>query len=569
MAGPGVPIMRALIRHIVIIIGALFTGCDSTTDIGPAADSVVIGDFHTMDPNQPFAEAVAIADGRFSYVGSKSGAMARVAERTEVIDLGDAVAYPGLIDAHVHIAGIGLAMRSVDLTGAKSYEEIVARVAERAKMTRAGAILLGRGWHQSKWQQVPEGSLDGFPTHHALSAAVPDHPVLLEHANGHSVLLNQNAMNQLGLSSKSIAPEGGVIVFQDEQLTGLLHEAAIDLTLPLQQYDTDTATQLVDLAQQHLLRQGITTAHDAGALHVDIQAQTQMAKRGDLLLRLYTMVSAGDAKALAEWINRGPQINLGDHRLTVRSIKIQADGALGSRTAWLHAPYTDAPDTNGVVTYDLHSLSALIEQTRNDSWQINVHAIGDRANSEVLKAFAPFTQRLIDHRFRIEHAQHLAPGDGVLFAKQGVIASMQPIHLSSDRPWAINRLGRERIEQGAYIWQELLAEGVVIASGTDAPVEPVNPIANFYAAVTRKTLLGIPSDGFEPKQRLSRYEALYAMTMGGAFAGFEETEKGSVEVGKLADITVLSQDVLAVPEAQILSTEVVMTLVGGEVLYHR
>ena len=561
--------MRALIRHIVIIIGALFTGCDSTTDIGPAADSVVIGDFHTMDPNQPFAEAVAIADGRFSYVGSKSGAMARVAERTEVIDLGDAVAYPGLIDAHVHIAGIGLAMRSVDLTGAKSYEEIVARVAERAKMTRAGAILLGRGWHQSKWQQVPEGSLDGFPTHHALSAAVPDHPVLLEHANGHSVLLNQNAMNQLGLSSKSIAPEGGVIVFQDEQLTGLLHEAAIDLTLPLQQYDTDTATQLVDLAQQHLLRQGITTAHDAGALHVDIQAQTQMAKRGDLLLRLYTMVSAGDAKALAEWINRGPQINLGDHRLTVRSIKIQADGALGSRTASLHAPYTDAPDTNGVVTYDLHSLSALIEQTRNDSWQINVHAIGDRANSEVLKAFAPFTQRLIDHRFRIEHAQHLAPGDGVLFAKQGVIASMQPIHLSSDRPWAINRLGRERIEQGAYIWQELLAEGVVIASGTDAPVEPVNPIANFYAAVTRKTLLGIPSDGFEPKQRLSRYEALYAMTMGGAFAGFEETEKGSVEVGKLADITVLSQDVLAVPEAQILSTEVVMTLVGGEVLYHR
>lgn len=561
--------MRALIRHIVIIIGALFTGCDSTTDIGPAADSVVIGDFHTMDPNQPFAEAVAIADGRFSYVGSKSGAMARVAERTEVIDLGDAVAYPGLIDAHVHIAGIGLAMRSVDLTGAKSYEEIVARVAERAKMTRAGAILLGRGWHQSKWQQVPEGSLDGFPTHHALSAAVPDHPVLLEHANGHSVLLNQNAMNQLGLSSKSIAPEGGVIVFQDEQLTGLLHEAAIDLTLPLQQYDTDTATQLVDLAQQHLLRQGITTAHDAGALHVDIQAQTQMAKRGDLLLRLYTMVSAGDAKALAEWINRGPQINLGDHRLTVRSIKIQADGALGSRTAWLHAPYTDAPDTNGVVTYDLHSLSALIEQTRNDSWQINVHAIGDRANSEVLKAFAPFTQRLIDHRFRIEHAQHLAPGDGVLFAKQGVIASMQPIHLSSDRPWAIDRLGRERIEQGAYIWQELLAEGVVIASGTDAPVEPVNPIANFYAAVTRKTLLGIPSDGFEPKQRLSRYEALYAMTMGGAFAGFEETEKGSVEVGKLADITVLSQDVLAVPEAQILSTEVVMTLVGGEVLYHR
>jgi predicted amidohydrolase YtcJ len=561
--------MRALIRNTVMVIGALTAGCDLSTDTPSTADVVMIGDIHTMDPNQPIADAVAIANGRFSYVGNKSGAMARVDEHTEVIDLGDAVAYPGLIDAHVHIAGIGSAMRSVDLTGAKSYEELVARVTARAATTRPGAILLGRGWHQSKWEQAPEGSLDGFPTHHALSAMVPDHPVLLEHANGHSVLLNQNAMDQLGLSSETVAPEGGVIVFRDGQPTGLLHETAIDLTLPLQKYDTDTAAELVDLAQQHLLSQGITTAHDAGALYVDIEAQTQMAKRGDLLLRLYTMVSAGDAKALAEWIDRGPQVNLGDHRLTVRSIKIQADGALGSRTAWLHAPYTDAPETSGVLTYDLKSLSTLIKKTRNDSWQINVHAIGDRANSEVLSVFAPFTQRLIDHRFRIEHAQHLAAGDGALFARQGVIASMQPIHLSSDRPWAIDRLGRQRIETGAYIWQELLNQGVVIASGTDAPVEPVNPIANFYAAVTRKTLLGTPPDGFEAEQRLSRYEALYAMTMAGAFAGFEETEKGSVEVGKLADLTVLSQDILTVPEAKILSTEVVMTLVGGEVVYHR
>lgn len=561
--------MRLLVAQGVIFIAALFIGCDLQTDTADGAEVVVLGGIHTMNPKQPFAEAIAVVAGRFSFVGNKEDAIKMIGERTEVIRLGSSVAYPGFIDAHVHIAGIGSAMRSVDLTGAKSYDQLVARVAERARSMRRGATLLGRGWHQSKWQQAPEGSLDGFPTHHALSHAVPDHPVVLEHANGHSVLLNQKAMDQLGITSATIAPEGGAIVFQDGQPTGLLHETAIQLTLPLQQYDLETAVELVDLAQQHLLGQGITSAHDAGALQVDIQAQEQMAERGDLSMRLYTMVSATDTLALTEWLARGPQINLGDHRLTVRSLKIQADGALGSRTAWLHSPYTDAPDTSGILTYDLNLLSTLIDQTRRDNWQINVHAIGDRANSEVLSVFAPFTQRLIDHRFRIEHAQHLAPGDASQFSSQGVIASVQPIHLSSDRPWAIDRLGRQRIEQGAYIWRELLNEGVVVASGTDAPVEPVSPLANFYAAITRKTLSGTPLGGFEPEQRLTRYEALYAMTSAAAFAAFEEREKGSIEVGKLADLTVLSQDILVIPEAQVLDTAVVMTLVGGKVAYRR
>ena len=561
--------MRSLIKVAAMVFAVLISGCNSSTDTAPGADVVVLGEFHTMNPDQPVAEAVAITDGRFSFVGEKNAVKEQINKHTEVINLGSAVAYPGLIDAHVHIASIGSAMRSVDLTGAESFDQLVARVKARANVTRRGATLLGRGWHQSKWLQAPEGSVDGFPTHHALSAAVPDHPVLLEHANGHSVLLNQKAMDQLGISSSSIAPEGGVIVFRDGQPTGLLHETAIELALPLQQYDIDTAVELIDLAQRHLLSQGITTAHDAGALQVDIRAQEQMAQRGSLSMRLYTMISAADTDALAEWLKRGPQINLGDNRLTVRSIKIQADGALGSRTAWLHAPYTDAPDTSGVLTYDLNTLSTLIEQTRSDNWQINVHAIGDRANSEVLDVFAPFTQRLIDHRFRIEHAQHLAPEDTPRFGDLGVIASMQPIHLSSDRPWAIDRLGRERIEEGAYIWQKLLQAGAVVASGTDAPVEPVNPIANFYAAVTRKTLSGKPSGGFEPAQRLTRHESLYAMTMAAAYAGFEEQEKGSIEVGKLADLTVLSHDILTIPEAQILDTEVVMTVVGGEVLYQQ
>jgi predicted amidohydrolase YtcJ len=376
-------------------------------------------------------------------------------------------------------------------------------------------------------------------------------------------------MDSLGITGDSIAPEGGVIVRRNGAPTGLLHETAIKLTAPLQHYDLKTATSLVDAAQWHLLSQGITTAHDAGASQVDLAAQTRMAQEGSLIVRLYSMVYASDEGALEEWLARGPLLNDGDHRLSVRSIKVQADGALGSRTAWLHAPYSDAPDTRGVLTFSLEALSDLIATTRADNWQINVHAIGDRANSEVLSVFAPFTKAAVDHRFRIEHAQHLRLGDAALFAEQQVIASMQPIHLSSDRPWAINRLGRQRIEDGAYIWRSLLREGVLIVTGTDAPVEPVNPIANFYAAVTRRSLDGTPETGFEPAQKLTRQEALYAMTLAGAYAGFEENEKGSIEVGKLADLTVLSQDLMTVEADRILDTVVSWTMVNGEVVYSR
>ena len=555
----------AALLSAALFSALLLAGC------GKAAppDAIVTGTLYTMDPAQPRVEAVAIDNGRFSYVGDRAAAMALKGPETRVINLGEGVAYPGLIDAHLHVAGIGAAMRAVNLSGADSFTDIIERIAARAGNLRDGVTVTGHGWHQSKWREAPPGSVDGFPTHHALSEAVPSNPVILEHANGHSVLLNQAAMDQLGINAGTLAPEGGVVVMQDGEPTGLLHETAIALAAPLQAYDQQTAEELLELAQRHLLSEGITTAHDAGALQVDLAAQTSMATRGDLVIRLYSMVLASDQAALDEWLARGPLLGEGDNRLTVRSIKVQADGALGSRTAWLHAPYSDAPDTTGVLTYDLDALRELIRASRGDQWQINVHAIGDRANSEVLEIFAPFTSTAEDHRFRIEHAQHLRPGDGPLFASQGVIASMQPIHLSSDRPWAIDRLGQQRIDEGAYIWRDLLNSGVVVASGTDAPVEPVNPMANFYAAVTRKTLAGLPKEGFEPEQKLSREEALYAMTLAGAYAAFEEADKGSIEVGKLADITVLSQDILTVAESVILQTEVMLTLVGGEVAYKR
>ena len=559
--------MHPLQRLAALILAATaLLSCQSQT---ASPDTIVLGQLVTMDPQRPQVSAVAISNGRFSFVGERDAALALRGHHTRVIDLANATAYPGLIDAHVHVAGIGSAQRSVDLTGASSFSELINRVAARASTLRAGVVVQGRGWHQSKWLNPPAGHVEGFPTHHALSEAIPDHPVVLEHANGHSALLNRRAMEQLGIDADTTAPEGGVIVMLDGQPTGLLHETAIDLTAPLQTYDLQTAEELVELAQQHLLSEGITTAHDAGASQVDLEAQWGMARRGDLDMRLYSMVYAADEGALNEWLVRGPVINVGDSKLTVRSIKVQADGALGSRTAWLHAPYTDAPNTSGVLTYDLDALSQLIRDSREDNWQINVHAIGDRANSEVLAVFAPFTATAADHRFRIEHAQHLRLGDVPLFAEQGVIASMQPIHLSSDRPWAIDRLGQLRIEQGAYLWRDLLDEGVLVTSGTDSPVEPVNPIANFYAAVTRKTLKGEPETGFEPAQKLTRMEALYAMTLAAAYAAFEEQDKGSIEVGKLADLTVLNQDLITVPEAEILNTDVLLTIVGGEVAYQR
>ena len=559
--------MRPLQQLAALILAATaLISCQSQTE---PPETIVLGRMVTMDPQQPQVSAVAINNGRFSFVGDQAAALALRGPDTRVIDLEDATAYPGFIDAHLHVAGIGAAQRSVDLTGASSFSELIDRVAARASTLRPGVVLQGRGWHQSKWLKPPAGHIAGFPTHHALSEAVPNHSVVLEHANGHSVLLNQRAMEQLGIDANTIAPEGGVIVISDGQPTGLLHETAIELAAPLQAYDAQTAEELVELAQQHLLSEGITTAHDAGASQVDLAAQWAMARRGDLDMRLYSMVYASDEGALSEWLARGPLISAGGAKLTVRSIKVQADGALGSRTAWLHAPYTDAPNTSGVLTYDLDALAALIRDSREDNWQINVHAIGDRANSEVLAVFAPFTDRDSDHRFRIEHAQHLRLGDGPLFAEQGVIASMQPIHLSSDRPWAIDRLGQRRIVEGAYIWRDLLSAGVIVASGTDAPVEPVDPIANFYAAVTRKTLKGVPETGFEPAQKLSRMEALHAMTLAAAFAGFEEQDKGSIEVGKLADLTVLDQDLTTIPEAEILNSEVLLTIVGGEVVYQR
>ena len=375
-------------------------------------------------------------------------------------------------------------------------------------------------------------------------------------------------MDVLNLNYNTPTPDGGVIVKDGKgDPTGILHENAIDLAYALTALSKESSMAAILAAQAHAFKWGITNFHDAGASSTDIDAQLTLDESKQLKLRVYTMISAQDEALTDYWLARPPLIADDNSRLTIRSFKAVMDGALGSRTAWLHQPYTDDPGTSGVQTFDESRLVEIMNRSNTHGWQINTHAIGDKANTVVLDAIdeASLTER--DHRSRIEHSQHLLPSDIDRFSTLGVIASIQAIHMSSDRPWAIDRLGKERIESGAYLWRDLLNAGVHIANGTDVPVEPINPIANFYASVARKTLKGLPADGYEIGQKLSRQETLKSMTLWNAYAAFEEAEVGSISVGKRADMTVTDQNLMTVDETMILAAKPVMTIVGGEVVF--
>ena len=533
------------------------------------ADTLVVsGTIYTADDTNTQVEAVVIEDGRFTFVGDLATAQSKAGEDHRHIALGAATAYPGFIESHGHLSSLGEAITNLDLNGVDSYQTIVGMVADAAAKASPGQVIKGRGWHQSKWSKEPSVTVDGFPTHRSLSEVSPNNPVFLGHANGHTALVNQAAMDALNLNYNTPTPDGGVIVKDGKgDPTGILHENAVDLAYPLIALSIDSAKTAILAAQDHAFRWGITNFHDAGAGSTDIEAQRVLDASGDLKLRVYTMVSAQDEALTDYWLARPPVIADDDSRLTIRSFKAVMDGALGSRTAWLHQPYTDDPGTSGVQTFDENRLVDIMNRSNAHGWQINTHAIGDKANTVVLDAIdeASLTQR--DHRSRIEHSQHLVPSDIERFSKLGVIASIQAIHMSSDRPWAIDRLGKERIESGAYVWRDLLNAGVHIANGTDVPVEPINPIANFYASVARKTLKGLPDEGYEIGQKLSRHETLKSMTLWNAYAAFEEAEVGSISVGKRADMTVTDQNLMTIDETQILATKPVMTIVGGEIVY--
>jgi predicted amidohydrolase YtcJ len=531
------------------------------------------GKIVTMNASAPTAQAIAVRGDKIAALGSDRETAQWIGPATKVIDLHGMTAIPGFIEGHGHFTGVGEFRMGLDLREARTWDDIVAQVARAAKQAKPGDWIVGRGWHQSKWDHAPDPNVEGFPLHASLDKVSPDNPVLLTHASGHASFVNATAMQLAGITRATPDPAGGEILKDSAgNPTGLLRERAGGLASSVygrwQASHQDLAKEIA-LATGECLAKGITSFEDAGSPPATVDVFRAMAEKGDLRIRMWVMLRASNAVLQAN-LDKYRTIGAGGGYLTVRAIKRYMDGALGSRGAWLLAPYTDKPDSKGLNVEDPADIRETGALALQHGYQLCVHAIGDRANREVLdiyeSLFREHPPERKDLRWRIEHAQHLSAADIPRFAQLGVIAAMQAIHCTSDAPYVLLRLGAQRAEEGAYVWQKLMKSGAIVGNGTDAPVEDVSPLACYYAAVSRKL-----KDGsvFYPDQRMSREEALRSYTWNNAYAAFEEKVKGSLEPGKLADITVLSRDILTIPEDQIPATDVVYTIVGGKVMFQR
>lgn len=557
---------RLLISAVVLLVSA---GCGGGAPQETADLVVRGGTIITMDPDRPEVEALAARGQTIVALGDEQEIRSRIGPETDVIELDGATAIPGLIEGHGHFLSMGWSKMQLDLAAASNWQEIVLMVADAAATAEPGQWIFGRGWHQEKWDRPPANAVDGLPLHDELSRVSPDNPVLLTHASGHAAMANAVALKLAGIDESTVDPAGGEIVRDSNgRPIGVLRETAEQLVSAIADRQPSEATlrRMTELASEECLVNGITSFQDAGTTFDRVAFLQSLAAHGELDVRLWVMLSE-DNRTLAERLPGFRVYREGNEYLTVGGIKRWVDGALGSHGAWLLEPYTDLPTSTGlniVTPQELRESARLAAEFR---LQLCSHAIGDRANRETLDVYEEALATVPDggeRRWRVEHAQHLHRDDIGRFAELGVVAAMQPIHCVSDGPWVPVRLGERRAREGAYVWRDLLESGAVIASGTDVPVEDVDPIANFHAAVTRQT-----NDGsvFYPEQRMTRMEALRSMTRDAAWAVFEEDRKGTLEVGKLADITVLSLNPLTVPELEIRRTEVLFTVVGGAVRY--
>ncbi len=557
----------------ILALSLILAGCAGRPE---PADLVLLGGkIVTLDPAHPEARALAARGESIVALGDDGAVESFIGPATSVVRLEGAFAIPGLIESHGHLLNLGMLRLNVDVKTAQSWEEVVDRVREAARHAKPGEWIFGRGWHQEKWSHPPARTVEGFPTEDLLSAAAPDNPVLLKHASGHAAIVNQAALKESGIDANTPDPPGGKIVRDAAgRPTGVLVDTAVERAEETRDaararraasaIDEETA-RAVELAQQECLSKGITTFEDAGEPFATIERLRALAAGGRLRMRLWVMARDTNAM-LRDHLSSAPH---GDGRgfLEVRAIKRQIDGALGTRSAWMLAPYSDDPSTTGLNTEPVDDIEETAKIAIENHVQLCVHAIGDRANRETLDLFERTFRAHPDRkdlRWRIEHAQHLDRADLPRFAKLGVIASMQGIHCVSDGPWVPTRLGPGRAESGAYLWRDLIDSGVVVCNGTDVPVEDVDPIANFHASVTR-----VMADGraFYPRQKMTRMEALRSYTVNAAYAAFQDGIKGTLEVGKLADVTVLTRDILTVPDAEIPGTKVAYTIVGGKIVY--
>lgn len=567
-----------MFRYGTFVIIASLAACGSPAPSGPTADLVLLnGNVVTVDPDIPNTTAIAVGGDRILAVGGDHVIGRYIGEETQVIDLNGQTAIPGFIEGHGHYTSFGGSLLILDFRYAKSFAEIVSMVAEAAATTPAGEWITGRGWHQDKWEEKEDVLVEGLPVHDSLSAATPDHPVMLIHTSGHGVFVNERAMRLVELDESTVPPEGGEIV-RDEQgrATGMMREAAQDVfreaysghqgRRPAGVAEAELR-RMITLAGEESLRHGITSFQDLGTTFAEVDVIKRMADEGALPVRLY-MAFEEDAADMRGRLDEYRMIGYGNNFLTVRTIGEKVlDGALGTHGGWLLEPYTDLPRSSGLNVVPVTEIEESARLAIEHDYQMAIQGIGDRAYRELLDIYEAEFKRnpdKSDFRWRIEHAQVIHPDDVARTVELGVIPAVQGIFACSDGPWVEDRLGPERTKERGYIFNTLAEAGLVPTNGTDPPVDEISPIGSFHCSVTRQ----LPDGSyFQPQEVYSRERALYSYTMGNAIAAFEEDDKGSLTPGKLADITVLSQDLLTVSDDDMMDTEIVMTILGGQVRY--
>lgn len=534
---------------ILLCLGLLATGAGQAQ---PADLMITNAHIYTMDKAHPLASRMAVRGGRI--VGIDAGASMAA---TRTVDLAGATVVPGFIDSHGHMEGLGEMLDSFDLREIRTVEEVAAIVRKVAVSRAKGEWIQGRAWDQTNWGGV-------FPTEQPLSAAAPDNPVYLTRVDGHAGWANRRAMGIAGVTKDTPDPLGGRIIRgRDGQPTGIFVDRAQSLIArKIPPATQQQVTRRLEIAVKECARLGLTTVHDAGIPANVLEGYRELLRENKLPLRIYAMIG-GDGELWRQYLKRGPEV--GD-RLTVRTIKLIADGAMGSRGAAFWQPYSDDPGNTGLLILSRETIERIGRDAYEHGFQVATHAIGDRANRTVLDAYAAVLKGRNDKRWRIEHAQIVSLPDFRLFAENSVIASVQATHATSDMRWVEQRIGPDRIA-GAYAWQRFLKAGVHMPNGSDFPVESPNPLLGMYAAITRQDRNGNPPGGWMPDQRLTPEQALHSWTVEGAYAAFEEDRKGRFAPGMMADFVVLSDDILHGDPARILKARVKMTVVGGEVVY--
>ena len=548
---------------VLLLLLPLLNSDSSST---PSTPDLLLLDAHviTMAPEQPTAEAIAVSRDRIAWVGSGADARRLYPGAARVLDLHGATVLPGIIDSHTHLMELGKSLLQLNLKDVPSDKEAVERVKQRVAAAKPGEWIFGWGWDEGKWAAH-------YPDNRALSAVSPNNPVYLVGLHTFAAWANKRALELAGINKNTKDPENGKILRdpQTGQPTGILLNRAqtlVESSIP--PMTLPQVEQAIELAARECVRNGLTSVHEAKVTPIMVDAFRDLIRQNRMPLRVYAMLDGADPQLVATWLQRGPQVDP-QHRLTIRAFKLFADGALGSRGAALLEPYSDAPQTRGLMTTPKPAVYDLTRRSLQRGFQVCTHAIGDRANRVVLDAYEHAMREVPtarDPRLRIEHAQVLAPEDIPRFAKLGIIASMQPTHCTSDKAWAEARLGPQRVK-GAYAWRSVLKTGAHLPLSSDFPGETLNPFYGIYAAITREDPQGNPPGGWYPEQRLTLAEALRGYTLEGAFAEFEEKDKGSIEAGKLADFTVIDLDPTKVAPKDILSTKVLKTIIGGKAVY--